>query len=554
MSVYHFYCTRTALLSFLANIIIQCASGAPQQDSLLCGIPKINQTDLIIRGKDTTPGEWPWHVAIYHRIYYSNKYVCGGTLITESFVLTAAHCVQKKKLPISVKLIFVRMGAYDLSEWHSKEQQHSIQRIHVPENPTHHRLTCDIALLELSTVVEFNEYIQPACLIEKLDLTGEYGLAIGWGLSENDEATYRLKNVLMPVVSAIRCLESDRLFFGHTLTEDVFCAGYTNGTAVCNGDSGGGLFFQQGNAWFIGGIVSFSQYEPNSNRCNPHGYGAFMKVFSYLHWIKEITHYEHHTDEDATRGDDRREGNFVSYFPKYCGVTKRERLADNTTFFQWPWIAQVVEKRNETDTFCSGSLINSRYVLTSATCALYKPYRVILGMHQCETSYNRCQPPVQQYFIKSILVHQEFNRLALKNDIALIRLTRDVQFEDHIQPVCLPVTPKLRQSRHPKYSVSVFSDGRYHQNSTLSEQSRSECQKRNATLDYRQLCMASGGFYKGNNGAPLGYVDYLGGPRFIQFGIASYPASTDMNFGPTVFTKVAAYINWIVENTNKNVW
>jgi hypothetical protein len=44
----------------------------------------------IVGGKDAHPGEWPWHVALY----FSGQYFCGGTLISDTFVLTAAHCVE----------------------------------------------------------------------------------------------------------------------------------------------------------------------------------------------------------------------------------------------------------------------------------------------------------------------------------------------------------------------------------------------------------------------------------------------------------------------------
>ena len=45
---------------------------------------------VVVGGKDSHPGEWPWHVALY----FSGQYFCGGSLISDTFVLTAAHCVQ----------------------------------------------------------------------------------------------------------------------------------------------------------------------------------------------------------------------------------------------------------------------------------------------------------------------------------------------------------------------------------------------------------------------------------------------------------------------------
>ena len=54
-----------------------------------CGISPVKQS-RVIGGEDATPGAWPWQVAIYR----FGVFHCGGTLISPSFVLTAAHCVQ----------------------------------------------------------------------------------------------------------------------------------------------------------------------------------------------------------------------------------------------------------------------------------------------------------------------------------------------------------------------------------------------------------------------------------------------------------------------------
>ena len=59
-----------------------------------CGRQKINTVDLIVNGFETKPGQFPWHVAIFHLNNHRGRdYACGGTLVNEYQTITAAHCV-----------------------------------------------------------------------------------------------------------------------------------------------------------------------------------------------------------------------------------------------------------------------------------------------------------------------------------------------------------------------------------------------------------------------------------------------------------------------------
>lgn len=53
-----------------------------------CGRRKVTHTELIVNGLATKAGDWPWHVALYRLQRSLIKYICGGTLITNFFVLT----------------------------------------------------------------------------------------------------------------------------------------------------------------------------------------------------------------------------------------------------------------------------------------------------------------------------------------------------------------------------------------------------------------------------------------------------------------------------------
>lgn len=218
-----------------------------------CGVRKLNVNRVIVHGQPTFPGEWPWHAAVYHRSGVSDSYACGGSLISEFFVLTADHCVKGDNgFVLSTRRIFVRVEVHNFQDPDPQTfQQHRIQQIHHYEESTN--LKNDIALLELNTKVLFTNYVHPVCVNQVADLTYQYGTAVGWGITEYDESSPVLKSSQMPVVSTVQCLESNDGVFRQVLDSSNFCAGYLNGTTVCNGDSGGGLHFERNGVWYVGG-------------------------------------------------------------------------------------------------------------------------------------------------------------------------------------------------------------------------------------------------------------------------------------------------------------
>lgn len=150
----------------------------------------------------------------------------------------------------------------------------------------------DIAILKLANRVTYTNSIQPACLwpeaqVELKNVVGKKGFVVGWGLTEEDGLAEVLHEGTMPVVDFFECLESNRDFFGPVLSDFNYCAGYRNGTSVCNGDSGGGMFFEQNGVWRIRGLVSFSSVREDRDVCNPENFVIFTDVAKYLDWIKK---------------------------------------------------------------------------------------------------------------------------------------------------------------------------------------------------------------------------------------------------------------------------
>lgn len=111
--------------------------------------------------------------------------------------------------------------------------------VHSEFNPDN--LSDDIAIIRLSTEANLNDYVQPICLwdVNKKgisEVTNKFGTVIGWGATEANTLSVVLRQAIMPIVSLTTCLNSNREFFGTFLSDKNFCAGFRNGTSVCNGD------------------------------------------------------------------------------------------------------------------------------------------------------------------------------------------------------------------------------------------------------------------------------------------------------------------------------
>lgn len=107
-----------------------------------------------------------------------------------------------------------------------------------------------------------------------------FKLFTGMGITESDTFSPSLRMASAMYVSDEMCREKVKRDFWKFLTYSSFCAGWANGTSVCNGDSGGGFFLQnpRSEIWEIHGIISLSPRRLSSSLCDPKSYTVFTKV------------------------------------------------------------------------------------------------------------------------------------------------------------------------------------------------------------------------------------------------------------------------------------
>lgn len=285
--------------------ILQCK---PDCGHLSSAVP------LVVNGWSVTQS-FPWHVSIFVRQYDNTyRFWCGATLISEAIVVTAAHCVWSAK-PSDIKLAFrstksILNDTIDEYALYFNVKQIIVHPLYLDKFGNY---GSDIALLEVNETIEFSDHILPVCIDWNLDdITSHLsdqslGFVMGMGVTENNRFSDDLRVTSLPVVANTKCLQRERADFRKFLTFTTFCAGWENGTGVCNGDSGGGLVFpqQRGESierWSLQGVVSLSPRRPSTSFCDPTQYTIFTKVGIYVKWIENVLksiHSMHEYDEDT---------------------------------------------------------------------------------------------------------------------------------------------------------------------------------------------------------------------------------------------------------------
>ncbi|XP_072587762.1 chymotrypsin-like protease CTRL-1 isoform X1 [Vulpes vulpes] len=301
-----------------------------------CGIPAIKPvlsfSQRIVNGENAVPGSWPWQVSLQDK---SGFHFCGGSLISQSWVVTAAHC---NVIPGRHVVV---LGEYDRSSNAEPLQVLSISKVSVwatdmerksgqgrwvgsgdeefracprlapsttinpagplpttilygpflvPQaitypswNPT--TLNNDLTLLKLASPARYTQRISPVCLAspdEELP-AGLKCATTGWGrLSGVGNVTpARLQQVALPLVTVNEC----RQYWGSRITDAMICAG-GSGASSCQGDSGGPLVCQKGNTWVLIGIVSWG-----TTNCNVRQPAIYTRVSKFSTWISQVIAY-----------------------------------------------------------------------------------------------------------------------------------------------------------------------------------------------------------------------------------------------------------------------
>ncbi|XP_053672991.1 phenoloxidase-activating factor 3-like [Anopheles nili] len=274
---------------------------------ILCGVSRVQ---LIAYGQQAQAYAFPWMALLESS--KTDEHPCGGSLINDRHVLTAAHCVKTRKI------FGVRVGVHDLSD-----DRNCDERIHFPADddygsddsteadadeyssscgPPAQRIPVeatvihpkysprtkrnDLAIIRLQYPAIIGYSVIPICLPLTEQLRAyrpSDAFVAGWGMTESGERSAVLRYAVLPALSlpecAMRIKELDQLI---VLDDAHVCAGGNNKSAHCSGDSGGPLqYISDSTRFVLQGVVSFG-VKTCGIKIAP---GVFANVSNFIDWI-----------------------------------------------------------------------------------------------------------------------------------------------------------------------------------------------------------------------------------------------------------------------------
>ncbi|XP_066929533.1 trypsin-1-like, partial [Clytia hemisphaerica] len=202
---------------------------------------------------------------------------CGATLISKKWAISAAHCEIKPGNELII-------GASDLNSQKEVFKKRTVLRAFPHENYDSDTMENDIVLLELNNEVTFNDFIAPACIVDKSKhlVQGTTAVVSGWGtLESGGDQPEILQKAEVNIVSRDTCNSK----YSSGITKVMLCAA-APGKDSCQGDSGGPLVVEGdkcGNdQYFLAGVVSFG-----SGCAHPDYPGVYADVAALRDWIDD---------------------------------------------------------------------------------------------------------------------------------------------------------------------------------------------------------------------------------------------------------------------------
>ncbi|OWF48873.1 chymotrypsinogen A-like [Mizuhopecten yessoensis] len=236
----------------------------------------VNPRLRIVGGQSALEGEWPWQVS-FHDV---TGHFCGGSLINDQWVVTAAHCLQRHT-PTDVTIY---LGEHHLDNVTGNENKLTTSEwvVHPTYAPSQRGTPNDIALVKLDRAVDITgNYVRTACLPGSMDVFDETDHCVisGWGNSMGTADEKYLQHISVPITPSSACNDS----WNGVINNGHVCVGHGD-VGACGGDSGGPLVCLRDDHYILVGVTSWGSFS-----CQHYGYpNIYTRVTSYLEWIKSV--------------------------------------------------------------------------------------------------------------------------------------------------------------------------------------------------------------------------------------------------------------------------
>ncbi|CAH0625494.1 unnamed protein product [Chrysodeixis includens] len=231
----------------------------------------------IVGGSTTTIEAVPYLAGLLITIGLSSISMCGGSVISDTRILTAAHCYNDGNN--IARAITIVLGSNYLISGGTR-----VNSVDVVTHPTYNprTITGDIAVIRIEKIT-FLSTIQPVNLPGGPDAWSSIAIASGYGITRDGESASLvqvIRSVPLHPISNNLC----RLVYGSLIKDDHLCTDGWAGRGICGGDTGGPLVFERDNETFLLGVGSFV----SARGCEALQHSGFTRVATFEDWIRSL--------------------------------------------------------------------------------------------------------------------------------------------------------------------------------------------------------------------------------------------------------------------------
>merc|ERR1719228_1025199 len=523
-----------------------------------CGKP--NRKMKIVNGVETEANEYPWQIGLTFGSI--NQYAsCGGSIIGKKSILTAAHCTAGK----SPGDIYVMVGVHSQQEA-TADNYKTVCAIHDHADYNSDTTDYDYSVLTLCSPLEYSEKVQPVCLPTTDDDGSQYEdlahVVSGWGTTSSGGS---ISNVLLETsvttMSNDKCCSTPYSYACSQITAAMMCAAGPS-TDSCQGDSGGPLVTQDATSgnYIQTGVVSWG-----IGCALPQYPGVYARVSKVLNWIKMKMSIGG-GETCPTTGPigpttAKPPGPTTAPTTSTCDCGKANKINKivngvETEENEYPW--QVgLSSGPGWSTFCGGSIISKKDILTAAHCTPGKSpgdIYVLVGVH------DQTKATASDYkTVCSIKNHESYDDKTYNYDIAILTLCDELDFSEKIAPVCTPSVQGFGNEYegldHVVSGWGTTSSGGSGSmvllETTVKTMQNEQCysspyQYYYSQITYYMMCAAnpSTDSCQGDSGGPLVTKDAATG-KYIQTGVVSWGNGCALAQYPGVYARVSKFVDWM---------
>uniref|UniRef100_A0A8C2YU80 Serine protease 53 n=1 Tax=Chinchilla lanigera TaxID=34839 RepID=A0A8C2YU80_CHILA len=476
---------------------------------------------------NTLPGEWPWQASVRRQ----GVHICSGSLVADTWVLTAAHCFEKEAAT-ELSSWSVVLGSLQREGLSPGAEEVGVAALQLPRAFNHYSQGSDLALLRLAHPTTRT----PLCLPQPAHRFpfGASCWATGWDQDTSD-APRTLRNLRLRLISrpTCNCLYNrlHQRLLASPARPGMLCGGAQPGVqGPCQGDSGGPVLCREPSGyWVQAGIISFA------SRCAQEDTPVLLTdTAAHSSWLQARAQGAAFPAQNPGTPETSDEDSCVA-----CGSLRGAGpLAGAPS--PWPWDARL---KHQGKLACGGALVSEEVVLTAAHC--------FIGRQTLEEWSVGLGAGAEERGLKQLTLHGAYTHPEGGYDVALLLLAQPVTLGPSLRPLCLPYADHrlpdgergwvlgLAQEDWGYQQLSIQPKGRW---GSLSFPYLTGLSSLPSAPPALPQLRKGGKELIGLSGAPL--LREVRGTWFLA-GLHSFGDACQGPVRPAVFTALPAYEDWV---------